>query len=304
MPTGRPFMLYDSILDRPHAVITCPSDTGYPIANAIARRPQRVWKLTSGGLKLTVDLGAGKAEEVTCVAFTNHSVYRRIPPGGASVRVEYSADGVAWLDALPNEFGPELPWTFIREWTSVGQFRWWRVTTTATPAVSYCGAIGLGRHIEFPEAFDVGFDPDNWKLKNRVNRGRDGGILGVSNGWIEGDCVLDFGPAGWDRNAFTLTDDESGKGDDQWPTNNTSETYPTNAVSWEHFVRTCYSNGRPFWIKWNPDNVMHLTRDRGLFVMPSDGASYDAPFNAPQRRKPKLKLDSWVDLVGEPIWTA
>jgi hypothetical protein len=237
MTTGGPILLAHSILDD-GTVTASTTASGHHAENMKDRMLFTKWRSDGSATQvIDIDMGAGNTAACTALAMSGHN-FRSQTVGGMTVYQSadgssYTAVGAispAWLTAATNDR------TFMFHWGTAGGSggsaytvsanRYWRVTMNGCDAAIEIGALALGVAVEFPEYMALGYDPLSLSLKSKQARSRDGSFLGSVVEHVSQRIELKFSDNGLVSTSFFGA---------------------TGDGSWDQFLRTVWSHGKPFW---------------------------------------------------------
>jgi hypothetical protein len=138
---------------------------------------------------ITHDSGVGNSHEADYLAVSGHN----FASVNALVKLQYSNDGISYLDAF-TPFIPASDRTFIKEFTSPGAFRYWRLALegTAIAPFIYIAAWGLRTELDYASA---SFDPNEQEVKAAVNLSSGGYLAGAHAKYIERSMTIRFDDA-------------------------------------------------------------------------------------------------------------
>ncbi|MBI2401110.1 MAG: hypothetical protein HYV23_08680 [Deltaproteobacteria bacterium] len=135
------------------------------------------------------DSGEGNSHEADYLAVSGHN-FASI---NALVKLQYSNDGESYLDAF-TPFIPASDRAFVKEFTSPGAFRYWRLAlegTVIAPFI-YIAAWGLRTELDYASA---SFDPNEQEVKAAVNLSNGGYLAGAHAKYIERSMTIRFDDA-------------------------------------------------------------------------------------------------------------
>ena len=152
---------------------------GGEAANAVTGSTYDKWRPIAGGTTRTLTFDLGAVASVGFASIAAHNAFTL----GASVVVEYSADGVTWFDSgagsiTPTDNSP-MSWRFAA--TSA---RYWRFVFSgiATDGLLAVGVAFIGAELIIPERMYQGFSPvltpTEVQLQSNVSIGNE--LLGTS----------------------------------------------------------------------------------------------------------------------------
>lgn len=138
---------------------------------------------------ITFDSGPGKSYGADYLAVSGHNLFT----GGSSVVLQYSTDGVSYLDAF-NPFTPASDMSFVKEFVSPGAFRFWRLRLQNTAIAPFMFVVLWGEKTELDYA-SSSFDPHEQEARATVNLSYGGYVTGVHSRYIERSMMLRFDDA-------------------------------------------------------------------------------------------------------------
>jgi hypothetical protein len=151
-----------------------------------------MWKAanTTTPVYLTYDAGVGNTKSADYIAMAGHN----LSSIGASVTLQHSPDNSAWTDAF-TAFQPATDRAFLKEFTSPGAKRYWRLKLTgALSAAPYVATCIWGLKTELDYATGT-FDPYAEDVQASVNVSQAGFVTGVHKKHSVRDMTLQFSDA-------------------------------------------------------------------------------------------------------------
>lgn len=180
---------YRNMLGQTNQVLTVTSSaSGYPIENIYNMFEADSWKAndTTDPCYITVDTNLCVLSTADYVAFSGHN----LGTVNASVTLQWSTDAASWTDLftavmLRNDK------TFLKEFTSPGAKRYWRLKITGhdlAPQVSLL-AFGLKTELDYATS---SFDPHAENVQANVNLTQGGYVAGTHILYSERSMDLSF----------------------------------------------------------------------------------------------------------------
>ncbi len=169
--------------------------SGYSVANIFDMREINSWKAanTTSPVYITLDLGSGNDAEADYLALLGHN----LGTIGATITLEWCPND-AWGGDRVALFSQALTadTVFLKEFTSPGEKRHWRLKIEKTGGGSFSAAPEIaicvwGLKTELKRAMG-GFDPHEEEIHANVVRGPKGHVLGVHHHWRERRMDLRF----------------------------------------------------------------------------------------------------------------
>ena len=151
----KPMALFDSVFSR-GAVTASSAAVGAEFANALDETTFDFWTPTAVPATLATELVV--AEKVDCMAIAAHN----IGTSGATVSVEYSNDGIVWVEV--GSHAPSDDTTIVMIFKPVTA-KWWRLVISG--AVASVGVVRMGFRLVFPSGINTGYTPIN--LARRID---------------------------------------------------------------------------------------------------------------------------------------
>lgn len=135
---------------------------------------------------ITFDAGADNACPADYLAVSGHN----LSTASALVTLQYSADGQTYQDAFA-PFTPSSDNAFVKEFSSPGSFRYWRLRledTSITPFM-YISIWGEKTELDYASS---SFDPHSQMAKDAVNLSYGGYLTGIHSQYIERSMSIRF----------------------------------------------------------------------------------------------------------------
>jgi hypothetical protein len=267
------------------AMLANSTDAGYTTSWAADGDAGTIWQ--AGSLVAAVDFSLDYGADVTisALAVTGHTAYSATL-SGPYISVFHSPDNATWATSVSGVFTPltadgNYAVTFTAATYAVtftaATDRYWRVLFGGTGPPVYgtklrVADLQLGAALIIPEPTDFGFKALGYKLVTRDDRNATGACLGgqlVDH--VTNRVKMKIGPQGISNADFF----ESG----------------TTLPSWDHFVRTWWSLGKPFtYVPIVPDTAGEPAPYVYRCRAPAD-AKIKTPFLSSWRRKLDIEFD-------------
>ena len=176
---GSSYLAYDNAYLRSGAVVAADgADTGYPESNATS------WLITGGGWRVTATEANLSVLLPASESINSYALYKHnLGTLGATVKLQYSSDGVTWNDLTGSEkiVADDKVIFFIGTAQSAIH---WRINVTNIPAAStlIVGQAYVGNALQMYSPPEPGFTPPELALDNKYisNRADGGDFLGRS----------------------------------------------------------------------------------------------------------------------------
>jgi len=187
---------YSTMLGSPGSVLAADStDTGgdYSVDYIHNMLETNQWR-SAGATSpqhITYDAGAGNAGPADYLVILGHN----LNSAGATVALQYSTDNFA--SDINDAFVPEIPaadTVYIKEFTSPGPYRYWRLRISGASSAPYMAVCVWGAATELDYA-TAGFDPHGEKTHATVNLSAGGFVTGVHERYTERVISLRFADA-------------------------------------------------------------------------------------------------------------
>jgi len=293
---NKAFILYDSILEDGTLSLTgagSPTVVAGALANIIDRLTFTTATISLSSFRVDCDLGSGNSAKADTFAMTGHVYHRATGAtalGGFTLDVQWSDNGSSYTSVPGVTPEAKTDRTFIHSWDGDGSaHRYWRIAITDDGAIPDASSVkiatmALGLRLDIGYMSD-GFDDYGLSLKYEQARSRNGTFLGSTVSHVTQNVRLRLDQAGV-ANTF-IFDKSVGE-----------QSYHGSLPTWDHFVATCWAQGKPFWFAWTVDYVSNNdnpTHQGTWYAMPSKKARISAPFISSTRRKLNLDMDVLVE---------
>ncbi|HLC19117.1 MAG TPA: hypothetical protein VJM57_08920 [Thermodesulfobacteriota bacterium] len=187
---------YDTMLGTPGSTLAATSTTSsgdYSVDYLYNMLEVNMWMAadTTDPLYITFDAGTGNTADADYIVIWGHN----LATAGATVSLQYSDDNFS-LD-INEVFAPEAVTTdavYVKEFTSPGPRRYWRVEITghtAPPQMTIC-LWGNKTELDYATA---SFDPYAQEVKANVNISQGGYLAGIHTMYTERQMTLTFNNA-------------------------------------------------------------------------------------------------------------
>jgi len=176
---GSSYLGYDNGLLRSGAtVVPDAEDVGFPASNATS------WLITGGGWRATAITANLSLTLPASESFNSFALYKHnLGTLGATVKLQYSSDGITWSDFTGSEQAPANDKAIFFVGTSQSAL-YWRLNFTgiAAAATLTIGQVFIGNALQLYNPPEPGFTPPELALNNKYISSRaDGGdFLGRS----------------------------------------------------------------------------------------------------------------------------
>ncbi|MBI5233518.1 MAG: hypothetical protein HY880_04115 [Deltaproteobacteria bacterium] len=150
------------------------------------------WKSanTTTPMYVSYDAGSGNTKTADYLAIIGHN----LKTIGATITLQYSSDNVTYYDCFTG-FAPTADTVILKEFTSPGAYRYWRLKITGTlSAAPYMTICIWGNKTELDYA-SASFDPYAQEIKANVNLSYGGHVAGVHTLYTERNMSLRFDDA-------------------------------------------------------------------------------------------------------------
>lgn len=161
------------------------------VANIRNMLETTLWQaaVSQGPHQITFDSGEGRAHAADYLAVAGHNLYS----SGALVKLQHSADGAAYEDAF-TPFMPSTDKAFVKEFTSPGPRRYWKLVLEGTLSAPFMYICSWGEKTELDYA-TASFDPNEQEVKASVNLSHGGYLAGSHLKHIERAMTIRFDDA-------------------------------------------------------------------------------------------------------------
>lgn len=132
------------------------------------------------------DSGEGRSHPADYIAISGHN----LSTAAALMTLQYSNDGTAYQDAFA-PFTPASDRALVREFTSPGAFRYWRIRLEDTAIAPFIYIAIWGEKTELDYA-SSSFDPHEQEARDTVNLSYGGYLAGVHSRFIERSMSIRF----------------------------------------------------------------------------------------------------------------
>lgn len=149
------------------------------------------WKagVSAGPHYITYDAGAGNVKTADYIAILGHN----LGSSGAALSLQFSSDGAAYTDSF-TPFMPSSDKALLKEFTSPGNYRYWRVSITGTSVPPYMALCIWGNKTELDYA-SSDFDPYGQEIKASENLSQGGFLAGIHEQYTERSMSIRFADA-------------------------------------------------------------------------------------------------------------
>lgn len=183
--------------------------------------------------------------------------------------------------------------TRIFDWSSGAQtrHRYWKVIfdVNTVGRIIRLANIGAGRALHLGEGMAQGFDDQDIRRKGETSESKTGAYLGSVLQRITQKINFRFGPAGIVRHhAFGDADAATGSTSYETP-----RSMAQDQPNIQHFLRTTWSSGAPFWIQ---------VGNFSAYVWASSKDRSRAKLSAPMRRQWSLPLTAYAEGYNLPFF--
>lgn len=178
---GNPIFGADSRLDTDTLTVTPVENASFPASNLSDDKTFILFKPDSSATEVTIetDAGVGNTVDVDYLMVIGHDLNDPDEDGLGAVKLEFqnSADGIGFSTILTITTVDDSK-IILRTFTKVTD-RFFRIRLTRGSAfIPAIGETQWGKRVELPVGFEVGFDPQEERLRSASTRSQSGNILG------------------------------------------------------------------------------------------------------------------------------
>lgn len=242
---ANPIFGADSRLDTDTLTTTPTENVNFPDSNLFDDRVFTIFKPTSAATEVIIktDAGGGNTVDVDYFMALGHDFFDPDEDGNGALRVRFesSTDDISYVTHVDVNLATDNQ-IILRTFTKVTK-RFYRLKLTrGSSFIPSIGQLQWGARVEFPTGVNVGFDPQEERLKSASTRSQTGNIVGAVRFFtersirIQGKLILD---------SF-IRDETTGGFQDFWD---------------DHA-----SQMKPFVFAWNPGNPGNFEKD-ALFAV-------------------------------------
>lgn len=149
-----------------------------------------IWKAADTlPANIVYDAGAANLKTADYLAITGHNLFST----GALLSLQYSSDGIIFLNAFA-PFVPTSDGVMLKEFTSPGLFRYWRVRLSGMTAAPFMAICVWGSSTELDYA-TASFDPYSQEANAIISLSQGGYVAGIHTQYIERSMSLKFDDA-------------------------------------------------------------------------------------------------------------
>lgn len=196
MPWAKPKIYYDTMMGSAGSTLAATSTaTGdYSVAYLYNWLEVNSWKAANATtpMYITYDAGAGNTKQADYLAILGHN----LKTTGATIVLQYSTDNfTSDVNDAFTAFAPSADTVILKEFTSPGAKRYWRLKITGTlSAAPYMAICIWGLKIELDYA-TASFDPYQQEVKATANITQGGYVAGIHTQYTERKLDLKFNDA-------------------------------------------------------------------------------------------------------------
>ena len=188
------FFYYATMLGSTGSTLTATSTSSgdYNVAYIYNMLETNMWRSanTTTPMYLTYDAGAGNTKTADYLAILGHNLFT----AGATITLQYSSNGTTWNDAF-TAYAPSADTVILKEFTSPGAYRYWRLAITGTLSViPYTTLCIWGDRTEL-DWVSGAFDPYEEEVKANISKSYGGHIAGIHTMYSERELNLKFDDA-------------------------------------------------------------------------------------------------------------
>ena len=159
--------------------------TGFDVDNLLIFLESSLWKgVGTGTHTITFDAGVGNTITADFVGVVNHNL------SGATFKLQWSTDNFSSDINDAVSFSPSDNFPFLKEFTSPGAKRYWRIQLTGLTSVPFMGIAYWGNLVEWD--YPALFDPHAETDKAVVNISPTGYLLGINVKFTERTIDIKF----------------------------------------------------------------------------------------------------------------